>query len=146
MFKLPRGLGPIEMLRARAVIESGIAALAATERKDSAPPFVCVVELRLLKVATDSHAEFLYGRMAPLSDDRSAACSAQTLNADRRSLREFFEQAAERAHLNPLERQRQCAIIDIVARVPTIRHDLPRPEAVHASDSGHRQQQVQSGQ
>ena len=38
MFKLPRGLGPIEMLRARAVIESGIAALAATERKDSAPP------------------------------------------------------------------------------------------------------------
>ena len=38
MFKLPRGLGPIEMLHARAVIESGIAALAATERKDSAPP------------------------------------------------------------------------------------------------------------
>ncbi|MGF6919994.1 FadR/GntR family transcriptional regulator [Paraburkholderia sp. 40] len=35
MFKLPRGLGPIETLRARAVIESGIAALAATERKDS---------------------------------------------------------------------------------------------------------------
>jgi DNA-binding FadR family transcriptional regulator len=35
MFKVPRGLGPIEMLRARAVIESEIAALAATERKDS---------------------------------------------------------------------------------------------------------------
>jgi DNA-binding FadR family transcriptional regulator len=34
-FELPRGLGPIETLRARAVIESGIAALAATERKDS---------------------------------------------------------------------------------------------------------------
>ncbi|EEA04416.1 GntR domain protein [Burkholderia sp. H160] len=35
MFKLPRGPGPIETLRARSVIESGIAALAATERKDS---------------------------------------------------------------------------------------------------------------
>jgi GntR family uxuAB operon transcriptional repressor len=35
MFKLPRGLGPIETLRARAVIESSIAALAATERKDA---------------------------------------------------------------------------------------------------------------
>jgi GntR family transcriptional regulator, uxu operon transcriptional repressor len=34
-FDLPRGLGPIETLRARAVIESGIAALAATERKDA---------------------------------------------------------------------------------------------------------------
>ncbi|MFP3607697.1 FadR/GntR family transcriptional regulator, partial [Paraburkholderia sp. SIMBA_053] len=34
-FELPRGLGPIETLRARAVIESGIAALAASERKDS---------------------------------------------------------------------------------------------------------------
>lgn len=34
-FELPRGPGPIETLRARAVIESGIAALAATERKDS---------------------------------------------------------------------------------------------------------------
>ncbi|MCC8400615.1 FadR family transcriptional regulator [Paraburkholderia sp. MMS20-SJTN17] len=35
MFKLPRGPGPIETLRARSVIESGIAALAAAERKDS---------------------------------------------------------------------------------------------------------------
>ncbi|WP_322029296.1 FadR/GntR family transcriptional regulator [Paraburkholderia sp. J76] len=34
-FDLPRGPGPIETLRAREVIESGIAALAATERKDS---------------------------------------------------------------------------------------------------------------
>jgi DNA-binding FadR family transcriptional regulator len=34
-FELPRGPGPIETLRARVVIESGIAALAATERKDS---------------------------------------------------------------------------------------------------------------
>jgi len=34
-FELPRGPGPIETLRARAVIESGIAALAATERKDA---------------------------------------------------------------------------------------------------------------
>jgi DNA-binding FadR family transcriptional regulator len=34
-FELPRGPGPIETLRARSVVESGIAALAATERKDS---------------------------------------------------------------------------------------------------------------
>ncbi|KAK49334.1 GntR family transcriptional regulator [Caballeronia jiangsuensis] len=34
-FRMPRGLGPIETLRARAVIESGIAALAAIERKDA---------------------------------------------------------------------------------------------------------------
>jgi len=34
-FELPRGPGPIETLRARAVIESEIAALAAVERKDS---------------------------------------------------------------------------------------------------------------
>jgi DNA-binding FadR family transcriptional regulator len=34
-FELPRGLDPIQTLRARAVIESGIAALAAAERKDS---------------------------------------------------------------------------------------------------------------
>ncbi|QGZ64688.1 FadR/GntR family transcriptional regulator [Paraburkholderia acidisoli] len=34
-FELPRGPGPIETLRARAVIESGVAALAATERKDA---------------------------------------------------------------------------------------------------------------
>ncbi|HEY1611842.1 MAG TPA: FadR/GntR family transcriptional regulator [Paraburkholderia sp.] len=34
-FELPRGPGPIETLRARSVIESSIAALAATERKDS---------------------------------------------------------------------------------------------------------------
>ena len=34
-FDLPRGPGPIETLRARAVVESGVAALAATERKDS---------------------------------------------------------------------------------------------------------------
>ncbi|CAN7694679.1 FadR/GntR family transcriptional regulator [Caballeronia sp. LjRoot29] len=34
-FELLRGPGPIETLRARGVIESGIAALAATERKDS---------------------------------------------------------------------------------------------------------------
>lgn len=34
-FELPRGPGPIETLRARAVVESGVAALAATERKDS---------------------------------------------------------------------------------------------------------------
>ncbi|MEX3962000.1 FadR/GntR family transcriptional regulator [Paraburkholderia sp. EG286B] len=34
-FELPRGPGPIETLRAREVIESGIAALAATERKDA---------------------------------------------------------------------------------------------------------------
>jgi GntR family uxuAB operon transcriptional repressor len=34
-FELPHGPGPIETLRARMVIESGIAALAATERKDS---------------------------------------------------------------------------------------------------------------
>lgn len=34
-FELPRGSGPIETLRARAVIESEIAALAATERRDA---------------------------------------------------------------------------------------------------------------
>ncbi|WP_028214886.1 FadR/GntR family transcriptional regulator [Paraburkholderia mimosarum] len=34
-FELPRGPGPIETLRARSVIESGVAALAATERKDA---------------------------------------------------------------------------------------------------------------
>jgi GntR family uxuAB operon transcriptional repressor len=34
-FELPRGPGPIETLRARALIESEVAALAATERKDS---------------------------------------------------------------------------------------------------------------
>ncbi|HTH60600.1 MAG TPA: FCD domain-containing protein [Paraburkholderia sp.] len=34
-FELPRGPGPIETLRARSVIESEVAALAATERKDS---------------------------------------------------------------------------------------------------------------
>ncbi|MBN3725569.1 FadR/GntR family transcriptional regulator [Burkholderia sp. Ac-20379] len=34
-FELPRGPGPIETLRARALIESEIAALAATERKDA---------------------------------------------------------------------------------------------------------------
>ncbi len=34
-FELPRGPGPIETLRARALIEAEIAALAATERKDA---------------------------------------------------------------------------------------------------------------
>ena len=34
-FELPRGPGPIETLRARALIESEVAALAAVERKDS---------------------------------------------------------------------------------------------------------------
>jgi len=61
-FELPRGPGPIETLRARGVIESGIAALAATERKDS--------DLDLLFAALRSMRENMHDKAANEAADR----------------------------------------------------------------------------